>query len=156
MKYLILTIMLFLSYTASATSTPRDVDNVYNSGNYVLAETLLLDVVQSHPTARAHYRLGEVYAQQNRHAKALEEFNKAAGLDPSLSFVKDKNEFKRLIAKEQSKLVTRSTVSQPASLSVLEQERKYSQTWLIIIGVALCVLILLRLYARAINRQRND
>lgn len=155
MKYIVSILFLLISYTANAISTPREVDNAYNSGNYVLAETLLIDVMQEYPTAKAHYRLGEVYVQQNRHKKAIDEFNKAISLDPSLSFVKNKTEFTSLLASEQSKLVAEATARPVVGLSVKEQEHRYALTWAVIISMVLCILFLLYLYANIVN-QKND
>ena len=118
MKFIIAILLYTISLTAMALPSPKDVDNAYNSGNYARAEQMLLAVLKERPSAKAHFRLAEVYMRQNRHKESLSELQIARALDPSLKFVRNINDFNRMLVREQNlanppPVIQRQVVQQP-------------------------------------------
>ena len=97
---------------AFAIPKPSEVKAAVASGNYVLAEQLLKQVMQEKPSARAHYDLGQVYVFEGKHNQALSEFRQAQALDPSLKFASSAAEFTKKLANEQNLVAPPPVVAQ--------------------------------------------
>jgi tetratricopeptide (TPR) repeat protein len=157
-----------LPMLAFALPTPSEVDAAYNSGNYLKAESMLNEVMKVHPSAKAHFRLGEVYMRENRHKEALNEFRQAQVLDPSLSFCKSAEIFNRLVTNEQAivtgagSVVAATPATQVAVIQAKseahQQEVTHTFSWLIIlllvIGAAIAVFVVLNRIAE--NRRQRE
>jgi tetratricopeptide (TPR) repeat protein len=92
---------ILLSSACFALPSPSDVDAAYNNGDYETAEKMLKEVLPVHNTAKAHYRMAEVYLRLSRHEEALNELLTSQKLDPSLSFVKSPALFLSTIKTEE-------------------------------------------------------
>lgn len=130
MKYITAMLLCLLPMLAFALPSPNEVDAAYNSGNYSKAESMLIEVMKEHPSAKAHFRLGEVYMRENRHKESLNEFRQAQVLDPSLKFVKSAEIFNRLITNEQAIVTGAGSIIAPTmetQLAVVQAKSQIQQ-----------------------------
>lgn len=165
MKYLVAVFLCFASMLAFALPSPNDVDAAYNSGNYSKAESMLNEVMKEHPSAKAHFRLGEVYMRENRHKESLNEFRQAQVLDPSLKFVKSAEIFNRLLTNEQAIVTGAGSVAAPTvetQLAVVQaksaiQEQHDNHVLLIVFGLFVLVALAIGivLWISSINEKRK-
>jgi tetratricopeptide (TPR) repeat protein len=101
-KFAVIASLVLASAVAMAMPKPSEVKAAVDSGNYAKAESMLKEVLQERNTAIVHYQLGQVYSRENRHKEALNEFQQAQALDPSLKFAKDADAFIRNLRDEQA------------------------------------------------------
>ena len=65
----------------------EDIDRAIQAGQLANAQTLLKEVIRSNPdNAGAHFRMGQIFASEDKYPEAREQLNKASKLDPSLRF----------------------------------------------------------------------
>jgi hypothetical protein len=131
------------AFAALALPKPSEVKAAFASGNYVLAENLLKQVMVEKPTAMVHYQLGQVYAAEGKHPAALNEYRQAQALDPTLQFASNANVFINSLNTEQ-KLATVPVPSPPMN-------------WAIVFGVifiiALVIAMLAAFYTKASKKK---
>ena len=108
-RFAVMTVLALSINSAYAISKPSEVRAVVSTGNYVLAEHMLIDVLKEKPSAKAHYDLGQVYSMEGKHSQALTEYRQAQVLDPTLKFASSSDEFIKKLGNEQ-KLVSSSQV----------------------------------------------
>ena len=139
MKYATFLLFFLSAFAFAGLPSPKDVDREYNAGNYQTAEKMLVAVMREHPSAKAHFRLGEVYSRENRHAEALSEFSQAKTLDPSLAFVKSPGIFNQLVNTEQmylsNNIVRQQVVAQPQVIAQQPVQQKPSTLLAMIVVV---------------------
>jgi len=98
----VIALLACASVAAIAVPKPSEVKAAVASGNYVKAESLLLEVMKEKPSARAHYDLGQVYTFQGKHNLALNEYRQAQIMDPSLKFASNAAEFTKKLETAQA------------------------------------------------------
>ena len=101
-RFAVIALLACASIAAVAVPKPSEVKAAVASGNYVKAESLLLEVVKEKPSARAHYDLGQVYTFQGKHNLALNEYRQAQVLDPTLKFASNAAEFTKKLGTAQA------------------------------------------------------
>ena len=114
-RKLTLTLALALCAAAAfALPKPSEVRAAVDSGNYQKAESLLQEVLQEKPSARAHYDLGQVYAKEGKHAQAVNELRQAQALDPSVKFASNAATFTQILTNEQTLAAPPANVVAPS------------------------------------------
>lgn len=64
-----------------------EIDRAIAGGQLAKAQSLLKDVIVNNPeSAAAHFRLGQIFAKEDKYPEAREQLNKAKRIDPSLRF----------------------------------------------------------------------
>ena len=65
----------------------EDIDRAIQAGQYANAQALIKEVIRNHPdNAGAYFRMGQIFASEDKYPEAKEQLNKANKLDPSLRF----------------------------------------------------------------------
>jgi len=65
----------------------EDIDRAIQAGQYANAQALIKEVIRNHPdNAGAYFRMGQIFASEDKYSEAKEQLNKANKLDPSLRF----------------------------------------------------------------------
>ena len=65
----------------------EDIDRAIQAGQYANAQALIKEVIRNHPdNAGAYFRMGQIFASEDKYPEAKEQLNKANTLDPSLRF----------------------------------------------------------------------
>lgn len=81
---------------ALAEITPADVAAKMQAGDVQTAETFTREIIKNHPkSAKAHYYLGQILAQQGKYKPAYAELNEAADLDKTLTFAANPERFRQ-------------------------------------------------------------
>lgn len=64
-----------------------EIDGAIEGGQLAKAQNLLGDVLRNNPdSAAAHFRMGQIFAKEEKYQQAREQLNKAKQIDPSLRF----------------------------------------------------------------------
>jgi tetratricopeptide (TPR) repeat protein len=64
-----------------------EIDSAIDAGQLAIAQSLLKDVIRNNPdSAAAYFRLGQIFAKEDKYPEAREQLNKAKRIDPSLLF----------------------------------------------------------------------
>lgn len=80
---------LIFAGLASADPSREDIDQALRAGNILKAETLIKEVVATHPeSAKAHFKYAEILAAQGKLDGAKAELSKAEQIQPGLAFAK--------------------------------------------------------------------
>ena len=112
MKRLLLLVVLMFSFAVcSAEPSKNEITNAVNSGNYVLAESLIDQVITNHPnSAKAHYLKSQILAKESKIDSAKQELQTATTIDPAGTFTTPEklNTFKNVLA---SSVVTKTVVT---------------------------------------------
>jgi len=93
---------LLVVHVAWALPSTQEVDAAVRAGNLPLAEDLVRQVIRERPTsAKAHYELGQILAQEGRHREAVAELDAARRIDASLGFAASPRIFQEKFDREQ-------------------------------------------------------
>jgi hypothetical protein len=93
-------VLLSCAWLAFALPAPRDIEQAVAAGNLAQAENMLREVLQEKPqSAKAHYQLGQVLAEEARYAEALRSLERAKEIDPALKFAASPEKFQEVFNK---------------------------------------------------------
>ena len=139
-KIISLLIAMFAVTICYAEPSVHDIYEAAKAGNYLRADALMKEVLEAHPnSAKAHFVHAELLAKENKLPNALEEFNRAKSLDPSLKFASqtavDELTMKLSVVSQRSNSGVSNSGNGGSSLTIF---------FLIIAGVAIVLFLVLR------------
>lgn len=119
-------LMSLVLCTASVFALPKpsEVKDAFASGNYAKAESMLQEVIHAKPSATAYWQLGQVFSAEGKHNQAINQYQQAQNLDPTLKFASSKQAFMKAMSSEMAivappPLVTANNPILNAQVSVL-------------------------------------
>lgn len=149
---------------ALALPAPRDIEAAVAAGRYSEAETQLREVLREKPgSARAHYELGQVLAQQGRHDEARLELQAAQLIDPQLKFARDPQHFRDLLARipaggtrTQVAPAANGAAATPAGPAHAAATDGFSMLPLLVVGGLAALIVVAVLLFRAASARRRE